>query len=112
MRTAEGRVYLTQVAGQWQVRAATTDAFVVEFTRRAGRQPDDVWIRSSGAGSLAASLHLTISDGEVNAAIPPTVFQLPAAAGSATPMTLEDLRAAGPWKKRAPAPSPRHRPVP
>jgi hypothetical protein len=111
MRTAEGRVYLTQVAGQWQVRAATTDAFVVEFTRRDGRQPDDVWIRSSGAGSLASSLHLTISDGEVNATIPPAVFQLPAAAGSAAPMTLEDLRAAGPWKKRAPSPEPRLWPV-
>jgi hypothetical protein len=70
----EGRVYLSQVAGQWQVRAATTDAFTVEFARRAGRQPEDVWITSTRTGSLPASLHLTISDPQANAPIPPTVF--------------------------------------
>ena len=102
MRTAEGRVYLSQVAGQWQVRAATTDAFTVEFARRTGRQPEDVWITSTRTGSLPASLHLTISDPQANAPIPPTVFQLPPAASSAQSMTLEELRAAGPWKDRAP----------
>lgn len=102
MSTPDGRVYLSQVARQWQVRAATTNAFLVEFERRAGRQPDDVWITSRGAGSLPASLHLAITDGQANAPIPPTVFQLPPAANSAAPMTLEELRAAGPWKDRTP----------
>jgi hypothetical protein len=74
----------------------------VEFARRAGRQPEDVWITSTRTGSLPASLHLTISDPQANAPIPPTVFQLPPAASSAQSMTLEELRAAGPWKDRAP----------
>jgi hypothetical protein len=100
LRAPEGRLFLTQVAGHWEVRALVTDAFVVELSRRAGRQPDDVWIRSSGKAAIDATLHLAISDGQVNGPIPPTVFELPAGAGTASPMTLDELRAAGAWKGR------------
>jgi hypothetical protein len=102
LHAPEGRLFLSQVAGQWQVRALMANAFVAELSRRPGRQPDDVWIRSAAGGSLDASLHLTISDGQVNGSIPATVFQLPNGASTASPMTIEELRAAGPWKGRAP----------
>jgi hypothetical protein len=36
LRAPEGRLFLSQVAGQWQVRAWMTNAFSVELSRRAG----------------------------------------------------------------------------
>ncbi|HEX5069894.1 MAG TPA: hypothetical protein VFV78_06720 [Vicinamibacterales bacterium] len=96
----EGRLFLSQFAGQWQVKALVAGTFVVELSRRTGRQPEDVWIRSAGAASVNAALHLTISDPQINGPIPAAVFDLPAGAGAATPMSLEELRASGPWKDR------------
>jgi hypothetical protein len=104
IKTSDGRVFLSQVAGHWQIAAAITDRFTVEFGRRPGQKPDDVWIWSSPAAALDASLHLAVSDGQVNGPIPPTVFQVPAGASSASPMTIDELRAAGAWKGRQPDP--------
>lgn len=100
LRAPEGRLFLSQVAGQWQIRALVAKAFVAEFSRRSGRQPDDIWIRSSGTTPIDAALHLAVSDGQPNGQIPPAIFDLPAGANSASPMTLEELRAAGAWKDR------------
>jgi hypothetical protein len=102
LRAPEGRVFLSQTGGRWQVQALVADAFVVELSRRAGRQPDDIWIRSTAGAPLDASLHLAISDGQVNGQIPATVFDLPAGANAASPMTLDELRKAGAWKDRDP----------
>jgi len=111
LRAPEGRVFLSQGGGQWQVRALVADTFVAELSRRSGRQPDDIWIRSSSGAPVAAALHLAITDGQANGSIPATVFDLPAGANAASPMTLEELRAAGAWKDRAPGPDSRPWPV-
>jgi hypothetical protein len=43
-----------------------------------------------------------VSDGEVNGTIPAGVFQMPAAAATATPITLDELRNGIFWKDRVP----------
>jgi hypothetical protein len=41
-----------------------------------------------------------IREAEMNGTVPASVFNPPAGAKGAQPMTLEELRAAGPWKER------------
>ena len=98
--TADAHLYLEQMNGQWRTRAATTDAFVVEFAAYAGALPSDVWIWSVAGREPAASVRFSISDPEIDGQIPAGVFQVPRGAVGAKPLTLEELRAAGPWKER------------
>ena len=54
-------LYLEQMNGQWRTRAATTDAFVVEFAAYDGALPSDVWIWSVAGREPAASVRFSIS---------------------------------------------------
>jgi hypothetical protein len=112
IETADARVQLERRAGQWRTKAAQTDAFIVEFGAKRNPLPADVWIWSAPGRGPAASLHVSVGDPEVNGDVPPAVFRIPTGAANATPMTLEQLRAAGPWRERAPAPIPETPPCP
>ena len=98
--TADARVYLEQSQGRWRTKAATTDAFVVEFAGYQGVLPGEVWIWSVEGREPASSVRFVISDPEIDGQIPAGVFQVPRGAAGAKPLTLEELRAAGPWKER------------
>jgi hypothetical protein len=99
IHTADARVFLAQTGGTWRTTAAEADRFTVEFARKSSAQPDDIWLWAQPAPGQTASLHLTVTDGQINGPVPPNVFQAPAGAQAAAPMTLDELRAAGPWKK-------------
>jgi hypothetical protein len=100
VETADARLYLQQKDGRWRTRAATTDAFVVEFAAYQGPVPSDVWIWSIAGREPAANVRFAISDWEIDGQIPAGVFQVPRGAVGAKPLTLDELRAAGPWKER------------
>ena len=96
--TSDARLHLEQRDGQWRVKFAETDAFVVEFGAHDGALPKEIWMWSVRGRVPAASLRFVVTDPEVNGQIDPAVFQLPRGAAAASPLTLEELRAAGPWK--------------
>jgi hypothetical protein len=64
----------------------------------------------SGAGAATASLHLSVTERELNGNVPADVFRVPEAALAAAPMTLEEL--ASMWKNRVPTPESRPCPAP
>jgi hypothetical protein len=98
--TKDARVYLTQDKGVWRTHAAITSSFTVEFGGPA-RPPSEIWMWSA-PDAPRASLHLRASEIAINSAIPADVFSLPAAARAATPLSIEELRASGPFRNRAP----------
>lgn len=103
IETADTTVHLEQQGGAWRARAAQSASFVVEFGRAAGAVPAEVWIWSAPGRDPAASIHVAVSDDTIDVNIPSSVFQVPAGAASATPITLDELRDVL-WKAGPPAP--------
>lgn len=101
IESSAGRVFLEQRAGQWAVRAFETPSLTAEFVPAGRATPQDIWIWSR-AGTSAASLHLTVTEREVNGNVPAEVFRVPDGALAAKPMTLDEL--ASMWKNRFPSP--------
>lgn len=96
--TPDGRVHLERRDAGWQTRAGEAEGFIVEFARETSSFPQKIWIRSVPGREPRAALDITVSDVEVNGRVPPAVFEAPAGAAAAQPMTIEELRSAGPWK--------------
>ena len=84
----------------WQTRAGEADGFIVEFARETSSFPQKIWVRSAPGREPRAALDITVSDAEVNGRVPSEVFATPSGAAGAQPMTIEELRSAGPWKDR------------
>ena len=103
--TKDASVYLTQQAGTWRTHAAVTPSFTIEFGGAPGPAPAEIWMWSA-PNAPRASLHLRASEVAINSTIPADVFTLPSAAKAATPLSLEELRASGPFRNRAPEPVP------
>lgn len=98
--TPDARVHLDRRPSAWQTRAGEVEGFVVEFARESSSFPQKIWIRSTPGREPRASIDVSVSDAEINGSVPPAVFTPPAGAAGAQPMTIEELRAAGPWKER------------
>jgi hypothetical protein len=96
------RSYLEQRGGRWQVRAAQTRAFTVEYAPVLNPLPEELWLWPAAGARAPAALHLTVTDAHLNESVPPAVFRVPAGAAAALPMTLEDLKSGVLWKNRAP----------
>lgn len=101
VETSAGRAFLDERAGQWAVRAFDTHGITAEFVAPGRAVPQDIWLWS-GAGGSSASLHLNVTERELNGTVPPEVFRVPSGAQAAAPMTLEELAAM--WKNRVPLP--------
>jgi hypothetical protein len=99
--TPDGRIYLERGAAGWQTRAGEAEGFLVEFARETSSFPQKIWIQSAPGRQPQVTLAITVSDLEINGSVPPAVFSLPAAAAGAERMTIDELRAAGPWRDRA-----------
>ena len=88
-----GRIWLRRVAGAWRLVAATRDALEIDYDEFAAARPSAVRLQTShGAGT---DLTLRLSQVEVNGLLQPEVFQVEIPA-DATPVTLDELRRAGP----------------
>ncbi len=94
----EGRtVFLERVATIWRVRGARTSAFTVTYDEVGPVQPTRITIRA--AGSTSAEVRLRVSQVEIDPALGPEAFAVDIPK-SAEPITLQELRQAGPLGER------------
>jgi len=85
--------YLRQVDGRWRVVATTRPPMTVHYSAFAGSRPSALRVQSSAASRADVSVQL--SDVDINVALEAAVFQVQIPPG-AEPLTLEELRRAGP----------------
>ncbi len=96
-------VYLRQIDARWRIVAATQGPIGVEYADvRAGR-PSTVRVRMSAGDGASADITLRLSQVEINTPLDAAVFDVQIPQG-AVPMTLDELRKAGPMGGLAPAP--------
>jgi hypothetical protein len=86
--------YLQQIDGRWQVIAATRGAIEVRYADYAGGVPSTVRIRTPGAAA-ATDLTMRLTQVDTNETLSPDVFRIDVPS-DASPMTLDELRQAGP----------------
>lgn len=97
VRTRDSRVFLARRDGRWRAVAGDADGIVVDYRGFDGDWPS-AW--RAAAATSAAILDVTVTDLTVNDASldgNTAAFQVKLPP-SATPMTLEELRAAGPLR--------------
>jgi outer membrane lipoprotein-sorting protein len=90
------RVYLQQRNNAWQLRAAQREGWRLDYTAGQGRFPQAVRLQSDRPGA-AVDLTATLSQLEANVEIDPKAFTVDVPA-SAQPLTLDELRDAGPLR--------------
>lgn len=98
--TAEGRVYLRQQGGVWRVHGGEVLGLVVHYEWRDSAFPAVLRARSAPGASVETRLALEAAQFRVNDTVPAELFAAPKAAAGATPMTLDELRDAGPLSRR------------
>lgn len=99
--TADGAVYLEKRKDRWTTRAAEVDGLTVEYAWSDAAYPADVWLWSDPKVPPVAALHLSVNDRRVNDPVPATFFRPSEGALAAVPMTIEELRQAGPLRERS-----------
>lgn len=88
-------VYLRQSASVWQVAAAARGEVSVFYSDYANGRPATIRVRATPVSGPAADLTLRLSQVDINSTIDPRAFT-PAVPDGAVPLTLEELRRAGP----------------
>ncbi len=97
--TDDGRMFLEQRDGQWRITHGFTGGLVVDYSDIRGDWPRALRITTEAGRTPAVSLSLTIDQIDVNLPREAKDFVVKVAADAA-PMTLEDLRAAGPLREK------------
>jgi outer membrane lipoprotein-sorting protein len=93
---AGASVYLERQAGQWRLRAGRRNGWQIEYTPSPGAFPQAVRLQSTSA-DVAVDLTTSISELVTNEDIDPAAFRVDAPA-DARPLTLDELRQAGPLR--------------
>jgi hypothetical protein len=94
--TPDGRVYLARAgAARWRVKAADLADIVVEYRAWQDRWPSDIRLQSKPGRTPVIDLSISSTQVDVNTTLAEAVFTVAVPAG-ATPLTLDELRAAGP----------------
>jgi hypothetical protein len=91
----EGTAYLRQGDGAWQLAGATRGPLTVSYADYANGRPSTIRLRAESAGRTSADLTLRLSQVEINTPLDAKVFQAEIPPRAA-PLTLEELRRAGP----------------
>lgn len=90
-------IYLRSVATAWQIAAATRGPLTVTYADYASGRPTTVRIRAESNGQTTADVTLRLSEIEANTTLDPRTFDIrPDLPARSVPMTLEELRRAGP----------------
>ena len=89
-------VYLTREGGRTDLRAGVFDDVTVEYRQRQDGWPRQIVIRTAPGRKPAVSLSLRVDALERDTALPASVFEISRPAGG-TPMSVEELRAYGPF---------------
>jgi len=87
-------LFLQQVRGAWQIRAARRDGWNIEYAAWNGRFPSAVRLQSQ---QPAVDLTATVSQVETNIDIDAAAFTVDVPSGAAT-LSLDELREAGPLR--------------
>ena len=93
---AGGAAYLDQSQGRWRLTGATKGPLEVRYADFVGERPSTIRLRTPAADSRQRTeLTIRTSQVDIDQAIPPQAFTPEIPAG-AKPLTLEELRQAGP----------------
>jgi hypothetical protein len=97
---ADTTVFLRQLEGRWRVAAARRGSLTIEYTDFSSGRPSTVRLHTAaGPGVAAADLTLRVSQAEINTPLDGAVFDADVPR-DAVPITLEELRRAGPLGER------------
>jgi hypothetical protein len=102
IRTSEGRAFLASIAGHWRVSAVERGGLVVEYRHDPSRSevwPRQIFLNSAPGRRPEIALSIAQSQIEVNVPLEASAFTV-SAPQNATPLSLDDLRAAGPLGDR------------
>ena len=91
----DGTMFLRRGDAVWQVAGATRDTLTVAYTDYANGRPSTVRLRAESGGRVSADLTLRLSQVEINVPLDAKVFEADVPP-RAVPLTLEELRRAGP----------------
>jgi hypothetical protein len=95
----DARLFLRQLDGRWRVAAAARGTMTIHYDDFVADRPQRVRIRTTpGRREAAADITLRLSDVEWNVPLDDRAFEI-AIPPRAVPLTLEELRAAGPLGK-------------
>jgi outer membrane lipoprotein-sorting protein len=90
-------VYLRERSGTWTIVAIERPALRVDYSQVSGAQPGTIQLRDPTASASRFDLSLAMSQVEINVEIPKEAFVVKVP-DDAVPMTLDDLRQAGPMR--------------
>ena len=89
--------YLRQDGGRWEIAAATRGAITILYADYANGRPQTIRVRAISAGRTTADLTLRLSDVDINTTLDPRTFDItPDLPEHPVPLTLDELRRAGP----------------
>jgi hypothetical protein len=95
-------VYLRQASGHWRIEAGSLPGLAIQYGDFDGARPRRVRLRAQPTSleqGPAADLTLTIAQADINVELPEQAFTVRVPA-DATPLTLDELRDAGPLGTR------------
>jgi hypothetical protein len=91
----DGTAFLRQAGDTWQMAGAVHGPLTVAYSDYANGRPSTIRLRAQSGGRVSADLTLRLSQVEINTPLDEKVFQ-PDIPPRAVPLTLEELRNAGP----------------
>jgi hypothetical protein len=91
----QGKSWLRRIDGAWRLVANTHDALEIRYDEFASGRPSAVRLRSTPSQGAATDLTLRLSQVEINGTLGAEVFQVEIP-DDATPLSLQELRRAGP----------------
>ena len=95
--TGDATVYLRSAGKAWQIAAAARPPLTVVYDDYAAGRPAAVRVRTEANGRVTADLTLRLSEIDTNTTLDPRTFNIqPDLPAKPIPLTLEELRRAGP----------------
>lgn len=91
----EGTQYLRRVDDRWRLEASVRGPLTIEYGDFISNRPSTVRMTTTGAAGVQTDLRMTLSDVDTNVPLDAEVFTVEVPTG-AYPLTLEELRRAGP----------------
>lgn len=94
---AEGTTYLRPHGQAWEVAAAQRGSVTIVYSDYEAGRPSTIRLRAVSEGRTTADITLRLSDVDINTTLEPRVFDItPDLPDHPVPLTLEELRRAGP----------------
>jgi hypothetical protein len=95
VESTPGRIWLRRMAGAWRLMAVSRDTLEVRYDAYESGRPGTVRLTATGPNANGTDLTLRLAQLEINVALDAAVFEVEVPQ-NATPLTLDELRRAGP----------------